>query len=123
MVFDSYQPSQKVCMCEIIGEINLNPHLHTMHEMLHHGAWCPQTVPIYVISRTVGILQKYICFEPSDRKIESTGDDSTYHSCKISYIECQTKHAILRQHSSQQIIDWYPISLGFLVYIDAVCRL
>ena len=30
---------------------------------------------------------------------------------------------LLRQHSSQQIIDWDPISLGFLVYIDAVCRL
>ena len=29
----------------------------------------------------------------------------------------------LRQHSSQQIIDWDPISLGFLVYIGAVCRL
>ena len=29
----------------------------------------------------------------------------------------------LRQHTSQQIIDWDPISLGFLVYIDAVCRL
>ena len=66
-----------------------------MHEMLYHGAWCPQTVPIYVISRTVGILRKYICLEPSDRKIESTGDDSTYHSCKISYIEYQTKHTIL----------------------------
>ena len=31
--------------------------------------------------------------------------------------------SLLRQHSSQQIIDWDPISLGFLVYIDAVCRL
>ena len=29
----------------------------------------------------------------------------------------------LRQHSSQQIIDWDFISLGFLVYVDAVCRL
>ena len=34
-----------------------------------------------------------------------------------------TDHSLLRQHSSQQIIDWDPISLGFLVYIDAVCRL
>ena len=30
---------------------------------------------------------------------------------------------VLRQHSSQQIIDWDFISLGFLVYVDAVCRL
>ena len=29
----------------------------------------------------------------------------------------------LRQYTCPQIISWDPISLGFLVYIDAVCRL
>ena len=28
MVFDSYQPSQKVCMCEIIGEACLKATIH-----------------------------------------------------------------------------------------------
>ena len=34
-----------------------------------------------------------------------------------------TDHSLLRQYTSPQIISWDPISLGFLVYIDAVCRL
>ena len=30
---------------------------------------------------------------------------------------------MLKQYTCPQIISWDPISLGFLVYIDAVCRL
>ena len=34
-----------------------------------------------------------------------------------------TSGASLTQYTCPQIISWDPISLGFLVYIDAVCRL
>ena len=47
----------KKCACvKLLVKLNaknLNPHLHMIHKMLYHGAWCPQTVPIHVISRLV----------------------------------------------------------------------
>ena len=42
----------------------------------------------------------------------------------INLLAChQPDRQALRQYTSPQIISWDPISLGFLVYIDAVCRL
>ena len=50
----------------------------------------------------------------------STSCDSSNAAVSITDI---VVNGTLRQHSSQQIIDWDFISLGFLVYVDAVCRL
>ena len=47
------------------------------------------------------------------------------NSCilQIVFISSEGEIMHLRQYTSQQIIDWDPISLGFLVYVDAVSRL
>ena len=68
-------------------------------------------LPLNVTSTLICDISKYV------------NTANTTESVIILDFEGIESNEILRQHSSQQIIDWDPISLGFLVYIDAVCRL
>ena len=54
---------------------------------------------------------------------EKIANDMAEHGYHKTWQQCKTKIKNLRQYTTPHIISRDPISFGFLVYIDAVCRL
>ena len=65
-------------------------------------------------------IEMILISNEADLRADSNDSSSICISCKIAKLFELFLHRSEREHT--EIISWDPISLGFLVYINAVCR-